>query len=44
MVVDGNVKHRRRWWRLELHCSGCGQDWPCYVVMAARARRWWRWA
>jgi len=36
VVHDSGTTHRRRWWRGERHCTGCGQAWPCYVVMASR--------
>lgn len=42
MVQDSGTIHRRRWWRLELHCTGCGHAWPCYVAMTRR--RFWTWA
>lgn len=37
MVVDSGTKHWR--WPWQRTCQGCGQQWPCFVVMARRASR-----
>lgn len=39
MVIDSGTKHRRHWFRRRERCLGCGQVWPCFVVLLHRSHR-----